>query len=101
PGDHIGLKGVTSLRQQAAIKRVIVEAVPRNGTSVLNADDELVADMRTHCSGSVILFSMRADNELVERWVRRGRKAFVVQRQSGGGEVMVLRDGRRRTQIGR
>src|SRR5437867_9534114 len=33
-GDHIGLKEVTSLRQLAAIKRVIVEAVPRNGTEI-------------------------------------------------------------------
>ena len=99
-GDHIGLKEVNSLRQLAAIKRVIVEAVPRSGTAVLNADDELVADMRTHCSGSVILFSLRDDNELVERWVRRGRKAFVIQKQAGGGEMMVLREGRRSTQIG-
>jgi cyanophycin synthetase len=98
-GDHIGLKEVHSLRQLAAIKRVIVEAVPRTGTAVLNADDELVAEMRTHCSGSVILFSMRDDNDLVERWVRRGRKAFVIQRQAGG-EMMVLREGRRSTQIG-
>src|SRR5438046_9717437 len=45
-GDHIGLKEINSLRQLAAIKRVIVEAVPRSGTAVLNADDELVADMR-------------------------------------------------------
>src|SRR5256714_1705547 len=98
-GDHIGLKEVNSLRQLAAIKRVIVEAVPRNGTAVLNADDELVAEMRTHCSGSVILFSMSDDNELVDRWVRRGRKAFVIQKQAGGGEMIVLREGRRSTQI--
>src|SRR5438445_11522434 len=63
-GDHLGLKEVNSLRQLAAIKRVIVEAVPRNGAAVLNADDELVGDMRSHCSGSVILFSMRETNEL-------------------------------------
>jgi cyanophycin synthetase len=98
-GDHLGLKEVHSLRQLAAIKRVIVEAVPRNGTAVLNADDELVAEMRSHCSGSVILFSMRDDNELIERWLRRGRKAFVIQRQPGGGEMMLLREGRRSTQI--
>src|SRR3984893_14588371 len=98
-GDHLGLKEVNSLRQLAAIKRVVVEAVPRNGTTVLNADDELVAEMRTHCSGSVILFSMRDDNELVGRWVRRGRKAFVIETQPGGGEMMVLREGRRSTQI--
>jgi cyanophycin synthetase len=98
-GDHLGLKEVNSLRQLAAIKRVVVEAVPRSGTAVLNADDELVAEMRTHCSGSVIYFSMRDNNPLIDRWVRRGRKAFVIEKQPGGGEMMVLREGRRSTQI--
>ena len=98
-GDHLGLQEVNSFRQLAAIKRVIVEAVPRNGTAVLNADDDLVADMRNHCSGSVTLFSMRPDNELIERWVRRGRKAFVLQPDPDGGEMIVMREGRRSTQI--
>jgi cyanophycin synthetase len=98
-GDHLGIKEVNSLRQLAAIKRVIVEAVPRTGAAVLNADDELVAEMRSHCSGSVILFSMREDNPLIDRWVQRGRKAFVVQKHSSGGELMVLREGRRSTEI--
>ncbi len=98
-GDHLGLREINSLRQLAAIKRVIVEAVPRNGTGVLNADDELVAEMRSHCSGSVILFSMRENNPLVDRWVQRGRKAFVIQRQPDGAEMMVLREGRRSVDI--
>jgi cyanophycin synthetase len=98
-GDHLGLKGMTSLKQLAAVKRVIVEAVPRNGYAVLNADDELVADMRKHCSGSVILFSMRENNELVERWVARGRKAVTLQRGSLG-EMIVIREGRRTMPIG-
>ncbi len=97
-GDHLGLKDVHSIRQLAAVKRVVVEAVPRNGHAVLNADDELVADMRKHCSGSVILFSMQEENELVERWVRRGGKAVVLQRGSLG-ELMVIREGRRTTPI--
>ena len=78
-GDHLGLKDVHSIKQLAAVKRVIVEAVPRNGFAVLNADDELVADMRRHCCGTVMLFSMQEDNELIERWVHRGRKAVVLQ----------------------
>lgn len=93
-GDHLGLKEVETIEQLAAVKRVIVEAVPRNGTAVLNADDKLVAEMRRHCSGSVILFSMQERNELVERWVGRGRKAVVLQ-PSPRGEMMVLREGRR------
>jgi cyanophycin synthetase len=93
-GDHLGLKEVHSIKQLAAVKRVIVEAVPRTGYAVLNADDELVAEMRKHCSGSVILFSMQQDNDLVERWVRRGNKALCLQ-PGPLGEMMILREGRR------
>ena len=93
-GDHLGLRDVNSIEQLAAVKRVVVEAVPRNGYAVLNADDELVVEMRKHCSGSVILFSMREADPLVERWIRRGGKAAVLQR-SNVGEMMVIREGRR------
>jgi cyanophycin synthetase len=93
-GDHLGLKEVNSIRQLAAVKRVVVEAVPKNGFAVLNADDELVADMRKHCSGTVIFFTLQEQNELVERWVRRGGKAVSLQK-GPLGEMMVIREGRR------
>ncbi len=98
-GDHLGLKDVHSMEQLAAVKRVVVEAVPRSGFAVLNADDPLVVEMRRHCSGSVILFSMREDNSLIERWVARGRKAVVLQKGTLG-EMMVIREGRRTMPIG-
>ncbi|MGA9160150.1 MAG: cyanophycin synthetase [Actinomycetota bacterium] len=93
-GDHLGLKGIDSLEQLAAVKQVVVEAVPKTGWAVLNADDELVAGMRKACSGSVILFSMQEGNELVERWVRRGGKAVVLEK-GPRGEMMVIKEGRR------
>src|SRR5207244_13437682 len=71
-GDHLGLKEVHSMKQLAAVKRVIVEAVPRDAIAVLNADDERVAEMRRHCSGLAVLFSMREDTPMVERWMVRG-----------------------------
>ncbi|HEY5860554.1 MAG TPA: cyanophycin synthetase, partial [Actinomycetota bacterium] len=98
-GDHLGLREIDTIEQLAAVKRVIVEAVPRDGYAVLNADDPLVLDMRKHCSGSVILFTMNDQHELIERWVRRGRKAVVLRRESGG-EQIVLRDGRRTMPVG-
>ncbi len=97
-GDHLGLKGIETLEQLAAVKQVPVEAVPKNGFAVLNADDPLVAEMRKACSGSVILFSMQEKNELVERWVRRGGKAVVLEKQPRG-EMMVIREGRRNMPI--
>ncbi len=93
-GDHLGLKGIDTIEQLAAVKQVVVEAVPKTGWAVLNADDALVVDMRKACSGSVILFSMQEKNELVDRWVRRGRKAVVLER-GPRGEMMVIKEGRR------
>jgi cyanophycin synthetase len=93
-GDHLGLKGIDTLEQLAAVKQVIVEAVPKTGWAVLNADDPLVLEMRKACSGSVILFSMQERHELIDRWVRRGRKAVVLER-GPLGELMVIKEGRR------
>jgi cyanophycin synthetase len=94
-GDHLGLGEIETLEQLAAVKQVVVEAVPRSGSAVLNADDPLVLDMRRHCSGSVVLFSMQqASEEFIDRWVRRGGRAVVLER-SPRGEMMVIREGRR------
>jgi cyanophycin synthetase len=93
-GDHLGLGGITSLRQLAAVKQVVVEAVPRDGDAVLNADDPLVAAMARHCSGSVVYFSMDPDNEIVKRQASRGRRAVVVE-PGRNGEMIVLRHGRK------
>jgi cyanophycin synthetase len=93
-GDHLGLRGIDTLEQLAAVKQVVVEAVPKTGWAVLNADDPLVLEMRKACSGSVILFSMLERHEFIDRWVRRGRKAVVLER-GPLGEMMVIREGRR------
>ena len=50
-GDHLGLGGIDSIGQLANVKGVVVEAVPRSGTAVLNADDPLVCRMGRHCAG--------------------------------------------------
>jgi cyanophycin synthetase len=97
-GDHLGLKEIDTLEQLAAVKQVVVEAVPKTGWAVLNADDPLVVQMRKHCSGSVILFTMQESHDLVDRWVRRGGKAIALER-SPLGERIVLRAGRRTSPI--
>ena len=97
-GDHLGLRDVETLEQLAAVKQVVVEAVPKTGWAVLNADDPLVLEMRRHTGGQVILFSMKDKHELVDRWIRRGRKAIVLE-HGPLGELMVLKEGRRSSPI--
>jgi cyanophycin synthetase len=92
--DHLGLGGITSLRQLAAVKQVVVEAVPRSGTAVLNADDPLVVKMAAACSGSVIYFSLNPENETLRRQASRGRRSVTLE-PSRGGDLIVLRQGRK------
>jgi cyanophycin synthetase len=93
-GDHLGLGGIHSIRQLAEVKRVVVEAVPRDGVGVLNADDPLVAAMARHCSGSVIYFSMDPEHERLKFQASRGRRAVTIE-QGRNGEMIVLRQGRK------
>ncbi len=96
--DHLGMRGIDTIEQLAAVKRVIVEAVPRNGSAVLNADDPLVREMRRHCSGEIIWFSLDGPGsegrELIDRHCRRGGKALVLE-PNDRGEMIVIRHGRR------
>jgi cyanophycin synthetase len=100
--DHLGLRGIETLEQLADVKAVLVEAVPRNGHAVLNADDPLVRAMRRRCSGDVVFFSMEGPDteqyDLIDIHCRRGGKA-VMLRSSERGEMMVVRHGRREMQL--
>jgi cyanophycin synthetase len=107
--DHLGIRGIDTLEQLAQVKAVVVEAVPRSGHAVLNADDPLVRAMRRGCSGEVVWFTMAGQSgsgkddgdearELVEAHCRRGGKAVVLER-SDLGEMIVIRHGRRAMQL--
>ncbi len=98
-GDHIGLGGITSIGQLAAVKGVVVEAVPRSGTAVLNADDLLVVRMARHAAGRIVLFSMSTTPgedgwDRVDSHCGRGGAAFILQ-QTDEGELVTLRLGSR------
>jgi len=88
-GDHLGMNGIHSAEDLAAIKVLAVRRVSTRGVAVLNADDPLVAAMAPLCAGSVIFFSRHATSLIMARHRAAGGKAIVVN----GGNV-VLADGR-------
>jgi cyanophycin synthetase len=60
--DHLGLKGVHTIEQLAKAKGVIPETVLPDGYAILNADDDLVYDMRKNIESHLALFSMDENN---------------------------------------
>ncbi len=98
-GDHLGLGGINTIGQLANVKGVIVEAVPRSGTAVLNADDSHVYRMGRHCAGRVVLFSMSTTKgedgfDRVDGHTGRGGAAFCLE-PTAEGELIVLKLGPR------
>ncbi len=96
--DHLGLRGIDTVEQLADVKAVLVEAVPRDGHAVLNADDPLVREMRRRCSGQVVWFSM-ASRETAEgaETLRHDRRPLPPWRQGTGAAADGPRRDDRRT----
>ena len=100
--DHLGLRGINTLEDLADVKSVVVEAVPRGGHAVLNADDPHVAAMARRCSGQIVWFTMAEpgspERTKVDRHCRDGGLALFLER-SELGESIILQQGRRSMQL--
>ncbi|MGI8457041.1 MAG: cyanophycin synthetase [Propionibacteriaceae bacterium] len=100
--DHLGMRGIDTVEQLAEVKAVVVDAVPRNGFAVLNADDPLVRQMRRRCSGRVVWFSLAAPGsevrDMIDDHCRRGGRAVVLD-HGDLGDMIIVKEGKRSMQI--
>ncbi len=94
-GDHLGLDGIETIEQLADVKAVIVDAVPRTGTAVLNADDPLVLAMAERCNGAIALTTTGASGSsggvAVERHLAAGGLVGRVEALDRGDALVVRR----------
>ncbi|MFT6338316.1 MAG: cyanophycin synthetase [Halioglobus sp.] len=70
--DHLGLRGIHTIEQLAKVKGVIPETVLPDGYAILNADDELVYEMRKKVECNVALFSLDENNIHIRAIQKRG-----------------------------
>ena len=92
--DHMGLGGVNTLDDLAAIKSVVTESVGRRGHSVLNADDPQTLRMARHAGGRVIWFTMSSERDMsgqLLKHIAEGGTAVNLERGDGGMEIVVRR----------
>jgi cyanophycin synthetase len=77
--DHLGLKDIETIEDMARVKAVVARAVAESGYAVLNADDELVYEMRKDTSARVALFSMEEENPHIVEHTEDGGIACVFE----------------------
>ncbi len=90
--DHLGLGGINSLEELAAVKQIIAEV--SEDYCVLNADDERVARMAEASPAEPIYVTMDHKNELVRGHVRAKGKAVALE-EGLNGRMIVLYHGER------
>ncbi|HZG10015.1 MAG TPA: cyanophycin synthetase [Allosphingosinicella sp.] len=96
--DHLGLKGIETVEDLAHVKQVVVEAVRRDGYSVLNADDPLCVRMARRARGQIIWFSLCGGAEMspmLREHIDDGGMALVREPGKEGGIIALYEDSRR------
>lgn len=77
--DHMGLGGIESVEQMAKVKAVVPETVVKHGYAILNADDDLVYNMRKSLECNIAFFSMDENNPRILRHCKKGGLAAVYE----------------------
>lgn len=75
--DHIGIDGIESVNDLARTKIVVPRTTVAHGFAILNADDELVYNMRKKLDCNIAVFSMNGNNpRIVQHCEDNGIAAF-------------------------
>ena len=90
--DHLGLRGIDTLEQLAAIKRVVVEVATE--CAVLNADDPNVLKMSGYTDARVICYvTMNPAHALVREHIRAGGRACALEAGINGHMITLYDKG--------
>ena len=75
--EQIGIDGIETVEQMAALKQRVINAA--QDAVILNADDALCANMiGQYPTDRVILFSLEEDNQFVQDHIKNGGTAYVL-----------------------
>ena len=85
--DHLGLQGIDTIEQLARVKSVVPRSVLPEGFAILNADDDLVYNMRNDVNCNVALFSLDENNPRIKEHCKAGGLATVYE----NGYVTILK----------
>lgn len=92
--DHLGLKNIHTMEDLARVKAVVAKSTNKNGFAILNADDDLVYNIKKELKCQIGLFSIHQNNLRISEHIRNGGKAIGIE-----DGFVVLYDGQWKTKI--
>jgi hypothetical protein len=88
--DYSSMDG-TNVIDLARIMQVVPETVNNKGYAILNADDDLVYNMRKDLRCNIALFSMYANNPRIKKHCENGGKAAIIE----NGNITIITENRK------
>ncbi len=77
--DHMGLSDINTLKDMTNVKAVVAKSVKRDGTVVLNADNEYCVSIAKMVECNVAYFSMNENNPVVQQHCKKGGLAAIYE----------------------
>lgn len=93
---HLGIGGIDTIEKLARVKAVVAESVMPGGYAILNADDDLVYEMKDNLSCKVALFSLNPENPRIVTHCENGGLAAVYD-----GSYLAIIDKNRKIKLGK
>jgi cyanophycin synthetase len=92
--DHLGLGGIDTIEKLARLKGTVPRTVRPGGYAILNAEDDLVYDMRKELDCKVALYALNPDNARIKEHTAKGGLAAVYEQNyitiiKGGWRIRV------------
>ncbi|MFT6942347.1 MAG: cyanophycin synthetase [Nitriliruptoraceae bacterium] len=86
--DHLGLGGIETVEQLAAVKRIVAEVA--SDTAVLNADDEHCLAMAAFTKAEHLCYvTLAGEHHLVREHVRAGGRGIVLEQGLNGSMITI------------
>jgi UDP-N-acetylmuramyl tripeptide synthase len=77
--DHLGMDDIESLEELAKVKCTVAKTTTKDGYAILNADDDLVYQMRELLTCKIALFSMHPENQRIIDHCNSGHLAAIIE----------------------
>lgn len=93
--DHLGQDDIVTLEEMARVKSVVARSTLKDGHAILNADDDLVYDIKNDLECNIALFSTSASNPRIHEHCANGGLAAYVER-----DQIVVQKGHQKLYLG-
>lgn len=80
--DHLGLDNINTIEDLAKVKSLVVEAVKKEGYSVINGDDPISLDILARAKGNLIIFSRDKENPYLRDNIKKGGYGVYINNKS-------------------